>query len=144
RAIGEGVFSGGALRLDFEMQADTPEREGSAPPASQVLLSIHGQDDAYRMGSYRPWTPFSWPGRSGALLSVSTQQGDLPAKQYSGDWALFRLLQDAQVRRISSTQYELRWPFRQLGDYVLVARYTLRTRSAAAPFDNPTRFFTFD
>ena len=144
RAIGEGLFSGGALRLDFEMQADTPEREGSAPPASQVLLSIHGQDDAYRMGSYRPWTPFSWPGRSGALLSVSTQQGDLPAKQYSGDWALFRLLQDAQVRRASSTQYELRWPFRQPGDFVLVARYTLRTRSAAAPFDNPTRFFTFD
>lgn len=143
RAIGEGVFSGGALRLDFELQADVPEREGGAPTPSQVFISIHGQDDAYRMGSYRPWTPFTWPGRPGALLTVSTQQGDLPAKQFGGDWALFRLLQDAQVRRSGSTEYELRWPFRQPGSYTLVARYTLRARSTAAPFESPARFFTF-
>ncbi len=144
REIGEALFSGGALRLDFEMQADVPEREGSAPPASQVFISIHGQDDAYRMGSYRPWTPFSWPGRPGALLSISTQQGDLPAKQFTGDWALFRLLQEAQVRRESSTQYDLSWPFRQPGSYTLTARYTLRAKSASAPFGNPGRFFTFE
>ena len=121
-----------------------PAREGGAPTPSQVFISIHGTDDAYRMGSYRPWTPFSWPGRPGALLTISTQQGDLPAKQFSGDWAWFRLLQQAQVQRTSSTQYELRWPFRDPGNYVLTAHYTLRARSASAPYENPARFFTFN
>ena len=144
REIGEALFTGGALRLDFEMQAEVPEREGGAPPASQVYISLHGQDDAYRMGSYRPWVPFSWPGRPGALLSISTQQGDLPAKEFTGDWALFRLLQEAQVRRVSSTEYVLRWPFRQPGSYALTAQYTLRAKSSSAPFDNPSRFFTFE
>ncbi len=144
REIGEALFSGGALQLDFELQAEVPEREGSAPTPSQVFISIHGQDDAYRMGSYRPWVPFSWPGRPGALLSISTQQGDLPARQYNGDWALFRLLGDAQVRRVSQTQYELRWPFRQPGQFALTAQYTLRAKSASTPFGNPARFFTFD
>jgi type VI secretion system protein ImpL len=144
RAIGEALFSGGALQLDFELQAEVPEREGDAPTPSQVFISIHGTDDAYRMGSFRPWVPFSWPGRPGALLSISTQQGDLPAKQYNGDWALFRLLGDAQVRRISQTQYELQWPFRQPGQYALIAQYMLRAKSASTPFGNPARFFTFD
>jgi type VI secretion system protein ImpL len=144
REIGEAVFSGGALQLDFELQAEVPEREGDAPTPSQVFISIHGTDDAYRMGSYRPWVPFSWPGRPGALLSISTQQGDLPAKQYNGDWALFRLLDDATVRRVAQTQYELRWPFRQPGSYALTAQYTLRAKSASAPFGNPAQFFTFD
>jgi len=144
REIGEALFSGGALRLEFELQAEVPEREGDAPTPSQVFISIHGTDDAYRMGSFRPWVPFSWPGRPGALLSISTQQGDLPAKQYNGDWALFRLLGDAQVRRISQTQYELQWPFRQPGQYALTAQYMLRAKSASTPFGNPARFFTFD
>jgi type VI protein secretion system component VasK len=109
-----------------------------------VYISLHGQEDAYRMGSYRPWVPFSWPGRPGALLSISTQQGDLPAKEFTGDWALFRLLQQAQVRRASSTQYELRWPFRQPGSYALTAQYTLRAKSTSAPFGNPSGFFTFE
>jgi type VI protein secretion system component VasK len=142
--IGEALFSGGALQLGFELQAEVPEREGNAPTPSQVFISIHGTDDAYRMGSYRPWVPFSWPGRPGALLSISTQQGDLPAKQYNGDWALFRLLEDAAVQRAGQTQYELRWPFRQPGNYALTAQYTLRAKSASAPFGNPTQFFTFD
>lgn len=144
REIGEGLFAGGSLRLEFELQPDVPEREGGAPPPQQVYASFHGTDDVYRMGSYRPWTSFAWPGRPGALLAVTTQQGELPPRQFSGDWAWFRLLQGATVRRASSTEYEVRWPFRQQADaWSLTVRYALRPRSSAAPFSDPRAFFAF-
>ncbi len=141
RDVGSTLFSGGTLRLEFELQAEVPARDGDAPTPSQVSVSVHGSGDSYGMGSFRPWTPLAWPGSPEARLTLSTNRGDL-TKQAEGDWAWFRLLRQATVRRASSTAYELRWPFQERG-YVVTARYTLRTRSTAFPYDDPLRFFAF-
>ncbi|MEM1043043.1 MAG: type VI secretion system membrane subunit TssM [Bacteroidota bacterium] len=143
QAIGEALFSGGTLQLAFELQADLPERDGDAPNPSRVSVLIHGTPDSYGLGSFRPSTPFAWPGPSGARLSVSTNRGELGPKQFEGDWAWFRLLQQADVRRTTTTQYEVRWPFREPDEYVVTAVYTLSTRSRAFPFNNATQFFAF-
>jgi type VI secretion system protein ImpL len=90
------------------------------------------------MGSYRPWTQVVWPGRSGAGLRISTQQGP-DAKEFNGDWAWFRLLQEATVQRQSSTEYLLLWPF----DNGVTVQYNLRTRSGSNPFNNLNSFFSF-
>ena len=141
--MGEALFRGETLRLEFEVQADVPEREGDAPPPSQVTFRAHGASDAYRMGSYRPWVPVSWPGEPGAAIGLSTREGELPPKRYEGDWAVFRLLDDALVRRTGSGEYAVRWTFRQPGAYALTARYGLRSRSASGPFSDPGSFFRF-
>lgn len=141
--IAGGLFSGGTMRLDLELQPDLPEREGDVPAADAVYISIHGKDDTYRMGSYRPWTAFSWPGGAGASLTLSTRQGDAPVARYEGDWALFRLLQQAQIQRRSGSEYEVRWPHAYEGQGRIIVRYNLRSRSAPGLFDDPRGFFTY-
>ncbi len=136
--IGAGLFSGGVARLDFELQPEQPIRSPDAPAVSQVEIEVHGRGEAYTMGSYRPWIQVSWPGRSGASLRISTQRGP-DAKEFSGDWAWFRLLQEANVRRQSSTEYVLTWPF----DNGVTAQYNLRTRSGSNPFNDLKGFFNF-
>ena len=142
-SMAEALFRGETLRLEFEVQADVPEREGDAPPPSQVTFRAHGASDAYRMGSYRPWVPIAWPGEPGAAVGLSTREGELPPVRYEGDWAVFRLLGDADVRRTGSGEYAVRWSFRQPGAYALTARYGLRSRSASGPFADAGSFFRF-
>lgn len=143
RRIGEGMFSGNTMRVEFEMQADVPAREGDAPAPDQVYVNIHGVQDSYRMGSYRPWVSYTWPGSPGAMVGLSTRHGELPPRRFDGDWAIFRLLQNAEVRRSSPTEYAARWVFRQEGQYALTVRYDLRARSAVGPFADPGGFFRF-
>ena len=143
RSIGRDLFSNGAMRVDFEVQPEVPERSPDAPPVDQVTINIHGTEDVYGLGSYRPWTPVSWPGPSGALVSVSTQQRDLPPKTFDGSWALFRMLEAARVTRQSQAAYELRWTFEEPNRWRITALYNLRTRSASNPFNDPRSFFSF-
>lgn len=142
--IGENLYSGGSMRVAFEMQPDVPERSGNAPIPEQVSIRLLGKEDTYRLGSPF-WTAYQWPGEPGVIVRLSTRAGELPPKRYEGEWALFRLLHEAQVRRKpgSSTEYEVRIPFEEPGQYVITARYHLRTRSSANPFDNPSGFFDF-
>ena len=142
--IREGLFnSGGVMRLAFEMRPELPERSENAPPVAQVHIDLHGQRDTYTMGSPM-WRSFVWPeGTPRAMLSVSTQQGQLPAKTFSGDWAMFRLLQNANVQQRTSSLYEVRWPFEQVGQYTVTVLYELKAQRGINPFQNPAAFFRF-
>ncbi|NBB85619.1 MAG: type VI secretion system membrane subunit TssM [Bacteroidetes bacterium] len=136
--IGQALYTGGALRLDFELQPELPDTEPGAPAVGQVTLAVHGRESSYNMGSNRPWVDYAWPGRAGARLSVSTRTGGLSPKQATGDWAFFRLLQEATVRGQGAAQYEVRWPMAQ----GVTVRYNLRARSSTNPFGDPRGFFT--
>jgi len=136
--IGNGLYAGGALRLDFELQPELPDTEPGAPAVGQVVLQVHGRESSYNMGSNRPWVDYAWPGRAGASLNVSTRTGGLPPKQATGDWAFFRLLQEATVRGQGAAQYEVRWSM----DQGVTVRYNLRARSRTNPFSDPRGFFS--
>ena len=137
REIGRGVFSGGNLRLDFQLQPELPRYEGAAPPVARMDLMIHGQHSAYIMGQAQ-WTSFFWPDSPSASLTVTTQQGQLPALDFDGDWAWFRLLEQARV-----VGDELHWRFATSAGGTLTARYRLSARNSSAPFQRPTGFFSF-
>ncbi len=139
RDIGRGVFSGGGLGLSFDMQPDLPRGELAV---SYMVMSVHGQSSNYDMGQAQ-WTSFSWPGRPGASLTLTARQGTLPTRSAGGDWAWFRLLEQARIERRSSTMYEISWPFSASTGGSVTARYQLRSLSSTAPFQNPTRFFSF-
>ncbi len=138
-AISEALYTGDALRFEFELRPDHPEREEGAPSVGQVSIEIHGRDASYAMGSVRPWTEFVWPERSGARLSVSTRAGGLAPKVYEGDWAWFKMFQDANINRLGSAQYDVRWAF----DDGVTVLYQLRTGSSTNPFNDIRSFFNF-
>ena len=141
--IADGLFNAGTMRIDFELQPDLPEREGSVPSPDAVYINVHGTDNTYRMGNYRPWTAFSWPGGAGASVTLSTRQGDVPVARYDGDWALFRLLQDAELQRRSGAEYDLRLQHDFDGQGRISVKYSLKPRSASGLFDDPRGFFRY-
>ena len=139
--LGSGLFAGGALQLNFQLQADQPDPRGNAPAVGQVYISVHGRDYTYRMG-FQSWESFTWPGNApGATLTLTTQEGELSPKRFDGDWAWFRLLQEGQVEPRTSTEYRIRWQFEQPSRYTIFARYNLRTQQAEQAFVNPRSFF---
>ncbi len=140
--ITEGLFTGGSLQVTFQLQPEQPERTEGAPAASQVYLRVHGREEAYNMGNYRPETEYEWPGRSrGATLSIQTREGEMGPKRHDGDWAWFRLLDEAEVEPRGTNLYRVRWRFNQPGRYSITARYDLRTQKPAALFTSPGSFF---
>ena len=142
--IAEGIFNGGSPQITFQLRADTPDREpDSAPPSNLVVIRVHGQENAYDMGGYRPWVDFEWPGDRMAQLIVRTREGQMAPKEFEGTWAWFRLLEDAQVEPRTSTEYRVRWRFEQ-PRYAVIARYDLRTSISSTLFTNPSGFFRFD
>lgn len=140
--IGSDAFTGGRLQVAFELQPEQPEKTVNAPAVDQVSIRLLGKEDTYRLGFQR-WTAFEWPGGADAMLSVSTQVGDLPPQRYDGDWALFRMLQQARITPRTQAEFELRWVFERPGQYTITARYNLRTQRASNPFSDPRGFFTF-
>ena len=140
--IGSDVFTGGRMQVAFELQPEQPEKTVNAPPVRQVSIRLLGKEDTYLLGFQR-WTAFEWPGGADAVLSISTQEGDLPARRYNGEWALFRMLQQARITLKTPAEFELRWGFERPGQYTITARYNLRTQRASNPFGDPRGFFSF-
>ncbi len=139
RRIQTGLFSGDALSLRFEMQPEVPETTPSAPAPGQLYVEFAGTSLSYGMGSRRPWTPVDWPSGARSTVRVTTRQGTLPPVQFEGDWSIFRVLDQARVDARSSTEFVARWPLER----GVTARVNLRARSAANPFADVRRFFTF-
>ncbi|HMB91549.1 MAG TPA: type VI secretion system membrane subunit TssM [Rhodothermales bacterium] len=143
RRIGETLYSGGGMQVSFELQPELPEKTPRAPAVDQVSLRLLGKEEVYQLG-FQSWTQYDWPGQGDAVLRVSTREGEMPPKSFQGEWALFRLLDQARIqRRGSATEYELRWTFEQPGAYTITPRYNLRTRSSSNPFGETRGFFNF-
>jgi len=85
------------------------------------------------------WSDYVWPGSKGtpgAKMYISIRNyGSSDAKSYDGDWALFKLLNDASVTRgESSSQYICSWHFQRENTYDVVVSYKLNAGSSRNPF----------
>ncbi len=138
--IAENLFSGGSLRLQFQMIPELPKKSEEAPAASQVVLRIHGTPQRYRMG-HQPTTTFMWPDKRGAKVVMRTRGGTLPPKEKPGGWAWFRLLEEATVEPVGQNKYRIRWVFEKADRYSIVARYNLRAEADQQLFTDPRGFF---
>lgn len=144
QGISDNLFESGSMRIEFEMQPEVPDRTANAPSPDGVSVRLHGVSNEYLMGSHRPWEDYDWPGRDGGVtISVSTEIADLPPKSYDGNWAFFRMLQDARLSRTAGDVYQLLVPFEQAGQYTITVKYNLRTQSSSNPFNDPRGFFNF-
>ncbi|NBC19239.1 MAG: type VI secretion system membrane subunit TssM, partial [Bacteroidetes bacterium] len=139
QAIGNNLYSSGMMEISFEMRADNAVRETAAAPAvDRMILELHGQRYEYTMG-YTDWEPFRWPSRSGASLTLSTAERDYDIN-YPGDWAFFRMLEDARIERVSSSSFKVNWTFAPTNSWRITAVYDLQTDSASNPFSDPRSF----
>jgi type VI protein secretion system component VasK len=75
-------------------------------------------------------------GTPGARMNINIRDyGTSETKSYEGEWALFRLLDEAAVTSGgSSSQYVLNWFFQRAGAYNVIVTYQLNAGSSKNPF----------
>lgn len=144
--ISSTLFKGGDLNVSFRLKPRLPESKpvlGKKPFIEQVYLSIDGVENKYKMGSPF-WSDYTWPGNRGTpgvRMNISIRDyGTSETKSFDGEWALFRLLNDANISRgESASQYVLNWSFKKEGSYDVIVSYQLNAGSSRNPFS--TGFF---
>jgi type VI secretion system protein ImpL len=109
---------------------------------SNSLFSV-GQDRViYDMGAQKE-SRLTWPGASGgARLSVTTNGPEPDALVFEGPWALFRLMERAQIDARSESAYRVRWTLERKGAYAVDVPYEIFSATAVNPFARD--FFAFD
>jgi len=99
-------------------------------------LTIDGKDLVYRMG--RPvWENFYWPNPenvSSARLEVRTKIASYRPQQFDGNWAWFRLLDQAVTQQSASSQFNVEWRFPPDQNYEIQARFKIDANSINNPF----------
>ncbi|MEO1658084.1 MAG: type VI secretion system membrane subunit TssM [Pseudomonadota bacterium] len=92
--VRDAFFQGGAPGAGFSL---TPV---SVTGALEVRLNALGEAVTYANGAARP-TRLSWPGPGGEVrVSFRGSDGQTKGKSWEGDWGFFRMLSEAQKRRI--------------------------------------------
>ena len=85
------------------------------PGLSETALEIDGQRLVYRNGP-QTWTPFSWPGQSGAQVARIQATSNIGAttqvQSCSGRLGLMRLLDNAQIENPGGSASALEWKFK--------------------------------
>ncbi|RPH90567.1 MAG: hypothetical protein EHM72_19045, partial [Calditrichaeota bacterium] len=142
--IRDSFFADDGSELRFTLKPIPPQRIGTTPPTVQsITIAINGERDLWNMG-YTAGKEFSWPGNrsnQGASITVNTNQGNLTDLKEEGQWAWFRLLKRANIRRID-TYFELTWPLNK-GSYQLLIRYQMETQSSKNPFHDLNSIFSY-
>jgi type VI secretion system protein ImpL len=139
--ISSTLFKGGDMNIAFRLKPQLPESKavrGQKPIVEQIYLNINGFEDYYKMGSPF-WTDYTWPGGKGtpvARLNISIRNyGTSETKAFDGEWALFKLLQDAtSVSGGSASQFNFNWFFKKENVYDITVTYQLSAGSSKNPF----------
>ena len=139
--ISDILFKNGDMNISFKLKPQLPVSNpilGDRPIVEQVYLYLDGVENYYKMG-VPFWTDYTWPGTKGtpgARLNISIHgYGTSDTKSYDGDWALFKLFDDATASSGgSSSQYVFNWLFKKQSEYNIVVSYVLNTNSSKNPF----------
>ncbi|MCH8034106.1 MAG: type VI secretion system membrane subunit TssM [Bacteroidetes bacterium] len=140
--ISKALFKGGDLNVSFRLKPQLPQSRltgNKKPFVEKVYVNFHGYEESYEMGT-RIWSDeYSWPansGEPGASLYISLRDyGTSIKKDFEGDWALFKLLDDADGSRgTSSSQFIFNWTFKKNNKYDVTVSYFLKATSSRNPF----------
>ena len=77
-----------------------------------------------------------WPGESqeGVARVSATMDGPAPRSlEFEGPWALFRLLERAQIQANSDSEYTVTWTLERPGGYSIGVPYDMRAASTTNP-----------
>ena len=135
------LFKNGDMKILFKIKPQLPESNpvsGTKPIVEQVYLNLDGTENYYKMGAPF-WSDYSWPGGKGtacARLNISVYgYGTSEMKSYDGEWALFKLFDEAAVfTGSSSSHYVFNWNFKKTGVYNIYVSYVVNAGSSKNPF----------
>lgn len=134
------MYKGGNMNLTFRLKPQLPVSKTISDKKATVIqyyLKIDGVIETYKMGS--PFeTIYNWPNNSSpgtALYITLNEYGTSEIKSHDGEWALFRLLNDASISRgDASSQIILNWNFSKPNLYDVTVGYILNAGSSKHPF----------
>lgn len=124
--IRQAFFSPGSQQPEVRL-AVVPNRLDV--DVARFVLEVDGQSFAYQHGPVREWS-LQWPGEGlgNARIMFEEASGGRPTVVEDGPWALFRLLDDSRVTRMSDIQYAI-----ELTAGGRVAEVIVQTRSVRNP-----------
>ncbi len=142
-SITNTLFKNGDLNVSFRLKPQLPNSkpiQGKKPIVEQIYLYLDGSENYYQMGAPF-WTDYTWPGSKGtpgARMNISIHgYGTSDSKTFDGEWALFRLLDNASIANTGvSSQYQLNWSFKKENVYNVDVSYLLSTYSSRNPFSS--------
>ena len=135
------MYKGGDMNLSFRLKPQLPVSNtisGKKATVIQYSLKIDGVTESYKMGSPSEKV-YNWPNNQSnpgtALYITLNEYGTSDIKSYEGEWALFRLLNDANISRgDASSQIILNWNFSKPNLYDVTVGYILNAGSSRHPF----------
>ena len=139
--ISKVLFKGGELGVSFRLKPRLPQSRltgNKKPTPIQVYLNLDGYEDTYKMGN-PSWTDYSWPGNRGApgaKMNISlSDHSTSDTKAFEGEWALFKLLDDASFSGGESySQFIFNWNFYKNNYYDVTVSYILDAKTNKHPF----------
>ncbi len=135
------MYKGGDMNLSFRLKPQLPVSNtisGKKATVIQYSLKIDGVTESYKMGSPSEKV-YNWPNNQsnpGAALYITLNEyGTSDIKSFEGEWALFKLLSDANISRgDASSQIILNWSFSKPNLYDVTVGYILNAGSSKHPF----------
>jgi len=112
------------------------------PTAKQSIaesyLHINGYEYRYR-NEPEEWRNFVWPSRlnthQASVDVVSSSTGHMATLKINGDWALFKLIDRAQVTPLVANKYRLNWPLQTRRGELLLSDYKIKVEPASFLFE---------
>jgi len=97
----------------------------------ESYLRINGYEYRYR-NEPEEWRNFVWPSRlnthQASINAVSSKTGHLATLNISSDWALFKLIDRAEVMPLSTTEYRLNWVLKTRKGESLISDYKIKVK----------------
>jgi type VI protein secretion system component VasK len=116
---------------------------GNPPYVTRTNLEVGSTVLAYDMGR-QPTVTFTWPDEQGAVIArvsaiVEEGSGPAPVTAPRSSWAVFRLLDRAEIEARNEREFRISWTLERSGEYAVRVPYVLRARTTINPF--PPGFF---
>jgi len=105
---------------------------------SESYLHINGYEYRYR-NEPEEWRHFVWPSRlnthQASVNAISSTTGHIATLKIDSDWALFKLIDSAEISALSANNYRLNWPLQTRRGEHLNSDYKIKVEPASFIFE---------
>jgi type VI secretion system protein ImpL len=130
----------GVPRISYQIMP-TPKKT-----IAESYLNINGYEYRYR-NEPEEWRTFVWPSRRSTsqakIYATSGKTGHIAQLHLASDWALFHLIDQAEVKSINRSTYRLTWALMTRRGEHLEAEYKIKMAKQNDLFDR-TNLYEFD
>lgn len=105
---------------------------------AESFLHVNGYEYRYR-NEPEEWRHFVWPSRlnthQARVTAMSSNTGHVATLKIAGDWALFKLIDNADITPLSANSYRLNWPLQTRRGERLISDYKIKVKPSSFLFE---------